>query len=461
MVFTKHLAVDSKLNDIKTINIADYRRDLKLPQKINFPNNLCLIRRTHTPTLYASWMPSQEDDPRPVKSGKRRPLQASTGHIGVREAALSAITWCKDKQRELIENYKELVDIKETCLSNYWEIYFENFCKTNNNLSRTKQIRDEKNKWFSPKYGLSKEAFSHIKANEISRQHLEDYMQSLSVGMQGQQKTLLKKLFVFAEKDFIGHQFPSFPKITGKQKQQVTHFEFDQWELLMKTINDLSNGAARSDLTYSAYKELEFNPFNRKNQKNWVDLFDALWVNYYWFLRSQDVQRIKIDWFAENKKDQEFILTNPDPKSARKIENTISMKNESYSFLKRLLKRRKKSGYLIMPDEKRQSEGGQENKVSRNLNFLLKEAVKICLPNFNLEECDLTTVRHTSFRHHLEDDPTLGQYPKIVMFAKNGLTSPDMLQKTYIDYISREKTLKESRKKMRSSSYSLVKKVEF
>ena len=73
----------------------------------------------------------------------------------------------------------------------------------------------------------------------------------------------------------------------------------------------------------------------------------------------------------------------------------------------------------------------------------------------------ITTVRHTSFRHHLEDDPTLGQYPKIVMFAKNGLTSPDMLQKTYIDYISREKTLKESRKKMRSSSYSLVKKVEF
>ena len=449
MVYTTHLAVDSKLNDKKRINIADYRMDLHIDKKVNFPNNLCLIRRTHTPALYASWMPSQEDDPRPVKSGKRRPLQVSTGHIGIREAALAAITWCKAKQKELVENYIDLVDIKTTCLAHYWDQYFEKFCENNNNLSRTKQIRDEKNKWFSRKYGLAKEAFSHIKANDISRQHLEDYMQSLSLGMQSQQKTLLKKLFVFAEKDFIGHQFPSFPKIIGKQKQQVIHFEFDQWELLMKTINELSKGAARSDLTYSQYQELEFDPFNRQNQKNWVDLFDALWVEYYWFLRSQDIQRIKIDWFAENKKGEEFILTNPDPKSARKIEDTISMKNESYSFLKRVLKRRNKSGFLIMPDEKRQSEGGQENKVSRNLNFLLKKAVKKCLPDFNLEECDLTTVRHTTFRHHLEDDPTLGQYPQIVMFAKNGLTSPEMLYKTYLQYISRASDLRKSKDKIK------------
>ena len=71
----------------------------------------------------------------------------------------------------------------------------------------------------------------------------------------------------------------------------------------------------------------------------------------------------------------------------------------------------------------------------------------------------MTTIRHTSFRHHLEDDMTLGTYPKIIAFAKNGLTSPKMLQERYINYISRERTLRDSKKNMRSSDYSLVQKV--
>ena len=37
--------------------------------------------------------------------------------------------------------------------------------------------------------------------------------------------------------------------------------------------------------------------------------------------------------------------------------------------------------------------------------------------------------------------------------------APEMLQKTYLDFISREATLRESKSKMRSSNYSLVKRV--
>ena len=101
----------------------------------------------------------------------------------------------------------------------------------------------------------------------------------------------------------------------------------------------------------------------------------------------------------------------------------------------------------------------KENQVTRNLNFILKIAVKECLPNWNLDDVTMTTIRHTSFRHHLEDDMTLGTYPKIIAFAKNGLTSPKMLQERYINYISRERTLRDSKKNMRSSDYSLVKRV--
>ena len=132
----------------------------------------------------------------------------------------------------------------------------------------------------------------------------------------------------------------------------------------MKTINELSNGAARSPLSFEEYSNLDSNPFNRKNQRNWVDLYDAIWVNYFWFLRSQDTQRLKIDWFTEDIKNKEFVCRNQEPKSDRRIEDTRNLKSDAYGFFKRLLNRREKNGWLIMPFTKRQNEGGQENQVT-------------------------------------------------------------------------------------------------
>ena len=55
----------------------------------------------------------------------------------------------------------------------------------------------------------------------------------------------------------------------------------------------------------------------------------------------------------------------------------------SYDFLKRLLNRRQPhKGWLIMPNTKRESEGGQENKVRDDLNFLLKSPGRISCKYF-------------------------------------------------------------------------------
>ena len=43
-------------------------------------------------------------------------------------------------------------------------------------------------------------------------------------------------------------------------------------------------------------------------------------INYYWFLRSQGCQRLKIEWFTENAKNKEFIFRNLEPKSGRRSE---------------------------------------------------------------------------------------------------------------------------------------------
>jgi len=59
----------------------------------------------------------------------------------------------------------------------------------------------------------------------------------------------------------------------------------------------------------------------------------------------------------------------------------------------------------------------------------------------------------------MKDDPTLGDPDKIRMFAENALTTTEMLQSIYLNYINREETLRSSKKKMRKSNYSLTKSV--
>ena len=86
----------------------------------------------------------------------------------------------------------------------------------------------------------------------------------------------------------------------------------------MGYLDKKTEGKAREEMTFDEYKNLEFNKFNRINQRNLVDLFDALWVTYYWFLRSQDLQKLRIEWFREDPKNREFVLRIEDPKSDRR-----------------------------------------------------------------------------------------------------------------------------------------------
>ena len=452
------------MKDWKSLNIAENKSELGIDRKVFFPSNLYLMRRSHTPILYASWLPEEEDDPRPKTSKKRRAYQKSTGTDDVRRGALMAVTWVKEKQRNIVlEMIKKEEETTQKSLEDYWEIYLPEFIEESrkHRNSFEKLVRDEKNKWNSPTYGLSKEDFAQKNVDLISRKDYESYFKTLSIGMQSQQKTLIKKLIEIAESDFVGHQFPSFPKISKTQKKQVKHFQRDEWKKLMSCINQLSGGRAREDLSFNQYQDLEFKKSNRKNQRNWVDLFDALWVQYFWFLRSQDMEKLRIEWFTEESEHYEYVLINQDPNSDRKLEETRNINTDGYKVLKRVLNRRRgDKGYLICPHIIRRKEGGAEAMIVRDLNFLLKSAVAIALPKFPNDQADLTTIRHTSMRHHLEDDPSLGDRTKIVDFGKNAGSSADQLQKTYLDYISREATLRESKSKMGStSSYSLVKRV--
>ena len=223
------------MKDWKSLNIAENRSELGIDRKVSFPSNLYLNRRSHTPILYASWLPPEEDDPRPKTGKKRRAYQKSTGTDNERQGALTAIYWVKEKQRNIVLEMKNKEEQStQKSLADYWEIYLPEFIESKKDRnSFEKLVRDEKNKWNSPTYGLSKEEFAQKNVDLISRKDYESYFKTLSKGMQSQQKTLIKKLIEIAESDFIGHQFPSFPTITKPQKQQVKHFQRDEWEKLM------------------------------------------------------------------------------------------------------------------------------------------------------------------------------------------------------------------------------------
>ena len=119
--------------------------------------------------------------------------------------------------------------------------------------------------------------------------------------------------------------------------------------MLINCVNHLLGGVARKNLSIEEYENLEFKKTSRDNHSNWVDLFDALWVNYFFFLRSQDLHRLKIEWFRKDFQHREFVLMHPTPKSDRKIKETRIIRDDAFNFMVRLMNRRSDKGWLLFP----------------------------------------------------------------------------------------------------------------
>ena len=119
--------------------------------------------------------------------------------------------------------------------------------------SSNQLIRDERNKWFLEKIGINKEEFANKDLRKIAKLDLHNYFQTLKVGTQKDIKTSINKLWHEAQLQnselYIGHNFPSFPKIKSYKGTQVTHFRSNEWDRLIQSINQLSGGVARKNLS--------------------------------------------------------------------------------------------------------------------------------------------------------------------------------------------------------------------
>ena len=92
------------------------------------------------------------------------------------QAAQVAIDWVKGKRDELNHNFVTVDDHFCNSLHHYWKIYIPKFVEDpKGRSSHAKLFRDQKNKCYSPSFGLHKEEFAHKKLNMITKLDLHNY----------------------------------------------------------------------------------------------------------------------------------------------------------------------------------------------------------------------------------------------------------------------------------------------
>ncbi len=437
--------------------------------KGSYPNNLKIRKVAKTQNLAASWLPSVEDDYRPGKgrvgkTGKRDPLRGSMGTPDPYEAAKRAVEWVQELQRSTRILKEQHEAEQQHALETYWESWFARESakrKTQRNFARWS--RDTRLKWDGESYGVKHQPWAQKAVTKITSADFDDYWAVLDArrtatndmgGTKAQQKTLIRQLLKEARSDFPHLSIPDFPAIS-RQVKQVQHLKRSDWDRLMGKIVELSGGAARSDLSVQQYKALEWKRANRVNTRNWVDLYDTLNLMWFFYLRAEDVPRLRAEWFQDD--GEQIICLLEETKGNRPRQRTTHYRSDAVANWRRMNKRRPK-GFLVFPHINR-SESDVSGTLNKNLNDLLRYVLEQCDPPIPSQGVTITTIRHTAFRLTLEEVPELGRPPAIYAFAQNGMTSVEMLQRTYLRFIDEEATAKMARAQIRPGEWSMVKRV--
>ncbi|WP_244279015.1 hypothetical protein [Synechococcus sp. UW179B] len=446
------------------------RKSLRVVEDLGFPSRgvpdgLVVQKITKSKNLEATYLPLAEDDPRDAgggaRGGKKRRVRrrASTGTQDPWEAAQKAILWAKADLQRLRTRREETEEQKHHSLHAYWERWLVKETKRRAGTRSASRIRDDILKWEGEGYGIKHQPWSNKPVDRINTLDLEDYWSVLDQrrtptndmsGTKKQQKTLIRKLLTEArQQDFPHLVIPDFPEISS-QKKQVRHLTRKEWDLLLKKVVELSEGAARKDLSVSDYQDLQFSKANNQNQRNWVDLYDCLNLMWFFYLRAEDLPRIRAEWFQD--RGEEIVCVLEITKGDRNKQETRHYRSDALKNWRRMNQRRPK-GFLVFPHTKR-SAGETNSTLKRTWNLLLQKALDACeIPS---EGMTMTNIRHTAFRLTLEEAPELGQAPAIHSFAENGMTSAKMLQETYLRFIEQESTAKKVRAKIKPGPWSMV-----
>ena len=280
-------------------------------------------------------------------------------------------------------------------------------------------------------------------------------------GTKKQQKTLLNKLLKEARiRDFP--QLPDlvYPRITSKGKDSVEWLRREEWDELVKLVIELSGGIANKIISKEEYQQLEWTDRDRKNQRNYVDFYDALMTQYYFYVRAEDIPRLRMERFREEGKgeDERGILYMRELKGNRAKDNSYAFREGELNHIRRMKSRKPDDGWSWFPQYQRTIKNPKKATL-KCVNHLLQESLKT-LGIEKREAMTWTNLRHTAFVLMIEDNPDLRETSELIDFAKNGFTSLDQFQKTYLDKMDIQRRASESRKKVKAGKYDLIKRIE-
>ena len=433
--------------------------------------SLFIYRNTalNTKNLLCRWLPKKEEDHRVHKGKKRLPYYSSTGFEDPYDAGKFAIGWLKEKLLQ-IEKEKEAERYNsETSYHHYWKVFWEDQCRElEGKRGDKKKLSDLRLKWEGEGYGLMHQKFSNKSVEETNFKDLKEYFQLLQkrgeekgndmAGTKKQQKTLINKLRAEARTtDFPSLPELVFPEIVRAKKSAPEWLIKSEWNLLNEFVLEQTKGVGDTDLSQEEYLNLEWTKRNRKNQRNWVDFYDALMTQWYFYIRAEDMPRLRMEWFREEKYECETtkkeksraVLYMREVKGDRQQDDSYSFRETSLEHIRRMFMRRGAQGWCWFDFYNRPANNPADSQVLETLNFLLQFALKETgIADQKRKKLTWTSIRHTAFYLTVQEYPELRDRTKLSSFADNGFTSVKMLDNTYLKKLEAEKTANEARTRL-------------
>lgn len=417
------------------------------------------------PRWQARWILPKSFLP-PLRPGEKRHqhtrrstgLEATTENI--RDACKIAKRFYEEDLRLTAQTPTGQVTKKKVLLETYWEKYIRDLEeKVNNGTKRVKNpnkyLNDKKTLWRKKDgTGVGDQDFAKKDIRELGTRDGDRYQDMLrdrgfSAKHIANHKTLLAKLVELAARDY-----PEIPKITfsiltdaprGNPSEEY-FFNRDEWENLCNVVSKESSDYARQDLTYEEYMALPFG-WKRENTRNWVDFYNLCRLMQYCHLRAQDLSEVKGTDFkihSDSRGVEVLTITVREPKKNAPSHPIHCMTDDAVRLWKRIRKRmRAESDYILFNHIEEKDRRENKCKFNTLKMHLLETAMKKAnLTRINAygKTADFTSMRHTGFMLELADQKARGMIKDetdLEIFAKNGLTSKDMVVNVYLSHLNR------------------------
>lgn len=463
---TIEISTNPPASGTETVRVLDV-----LGSRSGVPSNLVIETRKQgkqgvkKPRWQARWILPKSFLP-PLRPGEKRHqhTRRSTGleatSDNIRDACKIAKEFYEEDLRLTAQTPSGQITKKKVLLEVYWEQYIQNLEeKVKSGVKRVKNpnkyLNDKKTLWKKKDgTGVGDQDFAKKDIREMDTRDGDRYQKMLqdrgfSAKHIANHKTLLTALVELAAIDY-----PQIPKVSfsilkdapkGNPSEEY-FFTRDEWEKLCAVVSKESSDYARRDLTHDEYMRLPFG-WQRENTRNWVDFYDLCRLMQYCHLRAQDLSEVKGTDFkihSDGKGGEVLTITVREPKKNAPSNPIHCMTDDAVRLWKRIRKRMKSDSQYLLFNHLEEKDR-RENKCKFNtlkIHLLEIAMVKAKLPRTNGygKTADFTSMRHTGFMLELADLKARGMIKDdtdLITFAKNGLTSKDMVANVYLSHINR------------------------